>query len=225
MNDQSRGECLAAPANDRIPVYLMFVINPDLIASADTTLTETSYQLLDEILRRAGAESDAAECHGTLVGLACSNPGAGPEPWLDLVLVELDPDDLLVAECRAALLQLYQSCCSDLQSQRMVFDPLLPEDDQHISVRASAMGRWCQGFLFGLSLGGLPEFSSLPGEVPDIITDMSELTRAGVDEGTDEEEGEQAYAELIEFIRVSVRLVHEELNPLPECHDPTPTLH
>lgn len=181
--------------------------------------------MLDEILRRAGAECDAAECHGALAGLACSEPAAGPEPWLQQVMAELDPDSLYVTECRAALLRVYQACLADLDSDQMVFAPMLPDDDDTLSVRAAALGRWCQAFLFGLSLGGLPELSQLPPQVAEIIADLSELTRAGVDERDDEEESESAYAELVEFIRVSVQLVREDLNAFSDSRLSAPTVH
>ncbi len=188
-------------------------------------MTDTTYQMLDEILRRAGAESDAAECHGALSGLASSEPEVGPDPWLAQALMELDPDNLPVSECRAALRQLYHSCRSDLNSDLLRFAPMLPDDSESLSVRASALGRWCQGYLFGLSLGGLPELSLLPPEVTEIISDFSALTRAGIDEREDEEESEIAYAELVEFIRVSVQLVREELDSLSGNQDPAPTVH
>ena len=181
--------------------------------------------MLDETLRRAGVECDAAECHGALAGLACSEPPVGPEPWLEQVMMELDPDNLHVTECRDALRHVYLACRADLDAAQLPFQPLLPDDEESLSVRASALGRWCQGFLFGLSLGGLPELSLLPGEVSEIITEMSELTRAGVEENEDEEQGERAYAELIEFIRISVHLVREELNALSESQEPAPTVH
>lgn len=181
--------------------------------------------MLDEILRRAGAECDAAECHGALAGLACCEPAAGPEPWLEQVMAELDPGSLHVAECRSALLQVYRASLADLDSEQMVFAPMLPDDDESLSVRAAALGRWCQAFLFGLSLGGLPELSRLPPQVSEIIADLSELTRAGVDEREDEEASESAYAELVEFIRVSVQLVREDLNALSGNRLPAPTVH
>ena len=44
-----------------------------------------------------------------------------------------------------------------------------------------------------------------------IIKDFLEITRASVNEETDEEENEGAFNEVMEYIRVSVQLVYEEL--------------
>ena len=40
---------------------------------------------------------------------------------------------------------------------------------------------------------------------------MLQVTRAGVDEGADEESNEAAYAEVLEYIRVAAQLAFEEL--------------
>lgn len=186
---------------------------------------ESNYQILDDLLRRADAECDAAECHGALTGLACYGAAKGADAWLEQVSGDLDPEDVNVAECRAMILQVYRNCCIDLESELMSFQPLLPDDSESLAVRAAALGRWCQGFLFGLSLGGLPDLESLPGDVAEIIRDLSEITRAGIDDGSDEEESEKYYVELVEFVRVSAQLIHEELQPAAEAHESAPTLH
>ena len=46
--------------------------------------------------------------------------------------------------------------------------------------------------------------------VADIIRDMLEITRA-TSSGMEEEEAEDAYIQLVEYIRVAAQLVYEEL--------------
>jgi len=41
---------------------------------------------------------------------------------------------------------------------------------------------------------------------------MLEITRAEVDEETDDESNEAAYAELVEYLRVAAQLAYEELS-------------
>jgi hypothetical protein len=53
----------------------------------------------------------------------------------------------------------------------------------------------------------------------DIIKDMLQITRATVDEDTDDETNESAYAELVEYLRVAVQLTYEEL---AEFRSPAP---
>ena len=45
---------------------------------------------------------------------------------------------------------------------------------------------------------------------------MAQITRATVEEGSDVEANEQAYAELVEYLRVATQLAFEELADLRE---------
>lgn len=186
---------------------------------------ESSYQVLDELLLRADAECDAAECHGVVTGLACSGETQGVDAWLVHIIGDLDPAESQVAECRAMIVQVYRSCRADLESELMTFEPMLPDDTESLSVRAAALGRWCQGFLFGLSFARLPDLESLPGDIAEIIRDLSEISRAGADDDGDEDESEKSYLEIVEFVRVSAQLVHEELQSAADTTDAAPTLH
>ncbi|MGH8322977.1 MAG: UPF0149 family protein, partial [Steroidobacteraceae bacterium] len=96
----------------------------------------------------------------------------------------------------------------------MEFDLLLPEDAASLDTRTVALAQWCQGFLYGLGGSAIQDASGLPGEVGEIVRDLSEITRAGGDGGQSVEANESAYVELVEFVRVGVQLVFEELGPL-----------
>jgi hypothetical protein len=88
---------------------------------------------------------------------------------------------------------------------------LLPGDETPVTERATALGQWCQGFLYGLGSSPLPDVDQLPEEVAEIVRDLTALTQIGVDADEPLEESEQAYAELVEFVRVGVQLLHDEL--------------
>ena len=47
----------------------------------------------------------------------------------------------------------------------------------------------------------------------EVVRDFDEITRVDVDGGDSEEQNESAYAELVEFVRVGVQLVFDELGP------------
>ena len=103
---------------------------------------------------------------------------------------------------------------------------LLPGDEQPIDARATALGQWCQGFLYGLGTSAIDDVTRLPGEVGEIVRDLSEITRIGVDGSETLETNESAYAELVEFVRVGVQLLFEELAPYRVVPPPvTESLH
>ncbi len=110
----------------------------------------------------------------------------------------------------------------------MSFAPLLPTDDAPIGDRTLALGEWCQGFLYGLGSGvAVPEASGLPGDAAEVLRDMTEITHVDVDPEDDLESNESAYAELVEFVRVGVQLLYDQLQPLREPREDTApeTLH
>ena len=96
----------------------------------------------------------------------------------------------------------------------MEFEPLLPDDEQPLNGRANALALWCTGFLYGLGTGQISDLEALNGDVGEIVRDFTEISRATGDDADADESNEQAYAELVEFIRVAAQVVFEELLPL-----------
>src|SRR5690606_26274249 len=110
---------------------------------------------------------------------------------------------------RAAVAAVYDETVGRLQEADRLFSPLLPGDDEPLSVRSEAMADWCSGFLYGLGAGGIADLSVLPEDVREIAGDIIEISRAG-GEGEGEED-EAAYMELVEYLRAGVTLVFEIL--------------
>ncbi len=110
-----------------------------------------------------------------------------------------------------ALRSLYFVTSETLAGTDLEFQPLLPEDEQPLSERTAALAQWCVGFLYGLGSGAIDDLKTLPGEVGEVVRDFDDITRVGVDGGETDEQNESAYAELVEFVRVGVQLVFEEL--------------
>lgn len=169
---------------------------------------------LDTALRRCGASWDAAQTHGLLAGrLAIAGVDSGFD-WLSQVLEGTELSDALRSECEAMLGALFESTYRQLTSRQSEFEPLLPDDDESTAVRAAGLARWCEGFLHGLvsSKHGDALKDRLSTEpLADIIRDMLQITRAAVDDDSDIESDEEAYVELVEYLRVAVQLTYEEL--------------
>lgn len=183
---------------------------------------EIEYDDLDGALRRCGSNWDAAQVHGLLSSrLAVSGPGAGFE-WLQVVLEGTDPANALRAECELMLSDLFETAGRQLSERMSEFSPLLPADADSTEARVAALAHWCEGYLHGLVSGGhegaLKERLAAD-PIADIIKDMLEITRA-TDGGEDDESTEDAYTELVEYLRVAAQLVYEELadlrNPQPD---------
>ena len=74
-----------------------------------------------------------------------------------------------------------------------------------------ALSAWCEGFLYGISTGKALNLKQCSPELKEILKDFTDFTRAGMDEDSDVELEEGAYAELVEYIRVGAQLVYMEL--------------
>lgn len=183
---------------------------------------KVAFDELDAALRCCGSNWDAAQAHGLLTGrLAVGGAPAGPD-WLLLVLEDTDERDADRQECQKILDSLYQATFWELSERLSEFRPLLPDDDVGAEQRAGAMAHWCEGFLHGLVSAehdkALKE--RLAGEpLADIIRDMLQITRASVDEESDAETNEAAYAEILEYIRVAAQLAYEELSDIRHAEE------
>jgi len=168
------------------------------------------YDRTQQLLAQERSLADAAEAHGTLAGCLCATAGYRLEDWLREIL----PEGRAAPETAAALEGLFTATAAALTQPDMEFEPLLPADEQPIDVRTAALAQWCQGFLYGLGAGAISDATELPGDAGEIVRDLSEISRAGVDATQEEESNEAAYAELVEFVRVGVQLLFEELAAL-----------
>ena len=165
------------------------------------------YSHVQQLLAAERSLADASEAHGTLAGCLCAASGYRCEDWLREIL----PDGRADAAAAAILAELYTATAAALLDPDMEFALLLPEDAQPLTVRTAALAEWCQGFLYGLGAGSIPDASRLPGDAGEIVRDFVEISRADVDPGQADESNESAYAELVEFVRVGVQLLYEEL--------------
>lgn len=175
------------------------------------------HKSLDAALRRCGAGWNAAQAHGLLCGLLAVLGTDGAVRWLERVLAQADADDALRTECAGMLESLFQVTWRQLAERQSEFELLLPGDAADTEVRAAAIGGWAEGFLHGLvSEKTSAELKQRLSEEPmsTLIRDLLEISRASVGEDDDEETNEQAYAELVEYVRVAAQLAYEELADL-----------
>jgi uncharacterized protein YgfB (UPF0149 family) len=170
-------------------------------------MMQPDYTRMQQVLAQQHSLADAAEAHGTLAGCLCGASGYRFEDWLKEIL----PDGRAGVAAQATLRELYDATAAALIQPDMQFDLLLPEDSAPLPERAQELAQWCQGFLYGLGAGRIQDPGQLPGEVGEIVRDFIEITRADVDTDAVDEASENAYAELVEFVRVGVQLLFEEL--------------
>ena len=182
------------------------------------------YDQINDALQGLSSEFDAAEFHGQLCGLLCTLDRLQLPDWLALSLPGYDVETISAVshELFQALLVTSQA---GLSSQDFGFQLLLPDDTAGLGARIEALGNWCQGFLLGISHGGVSDIQALPGELPEIVKDFLNISQAESFELSDEEEDETAYMELVEYVRVGAQLFHEEMRGQQDVESVPPGTH
>ncbi len=174
------------------------------------------YLEMQEKLIACDSQCGSAEAHGVLCGLLCSGADDAERRWLSELLPDGSELDLLQRECRQLLSRLHQQTHEAISGPGLGFSPLLPDDQSPLRERGKAMAEWCQGFLYGVGLSGIDPERQLSAETREALRDFTEITRLDLDALEDDEEQEDALAEVTEFLWVAAMLVYEEL-----VHDPT----
>jgi uncharacterized protein YgfB (UPF0149 family) len=179
-----------------------------------TSTNPPSFDVVDRALRQLGATEGVTEAHGSLCGFTCILGPRARAVWVAGLVdtgIETASADAADAEI---LSELAIATTAALSDAAMAFYPLLPPDDRPLSSRADGLAEWCSGFMHGLGEAAAsdPGHDILGGEVVrEIMEDFAEIARVTLGEEETDLEAEAAYTELVEFVRVSVQLIFEEL--------------
>lgn len=177
----------------------------------DTQLPE--FYTLEDTLLRVDADFSASEVHGIACAVLAFNNQYSEKAWQNQVL-KGDTRDFYVQEARKLLEQLFNATLWQLNSGDLNFELLLPPEQDSLEAQVTALQKWCQGFAFGLALSGLKTMQDLPEDTRDWVQDIVKIGAAGEMDVHDEDESEEAFMELAEFVRVGVLMMNEELQPV-----------
>lgn len=181
------------------------------------------------ILSQAGADCSASELHGVLSGLLAAGARLNRAALVKTLEAHADPQQAFNDGFIAGLWQLQLKTLEDLGADELVYQPLLPDDEDDLGIRVIALGDFCRGLLAGFGLGAQASHPALAQEsVRETLQDIVNISQVdSVDEV--DEDGEIAYAELHEFVRLGVIHLFEEMAPREEhahdAADPAPTMH
>lgn len=160
--------------------------------------------------------AELAECHGVLCGMICAEAGKTAGDFIHQLeaLRLLDEPGLALHE---VMVEAFESTLQQLEDSDFGFRLWLPDDDQPLDQRTDALAQWCTGFLAGLGLrGSLPQLST---EALEALDDLQQIARAAhATAGDDDappgpvgEADEQAFCEIVEYVRVVTLMLREEL--------------
>lgn len=147
-----------------------------------------------------------AETHGVVIGLLAGGPHQSDSELADQ-LAKLQVGDWNSSRIQDDLGPAISTLRSELASPDMDFKPLLPTDDRPLVERTRCLGSWVSGFLAGFGAGA-PKLKN--PDSSEALRLLEQIARAGTDPEADDEEQEQAFTELSEFVRVATLLLREE---------------
>ncbi len=153
--------------------------------------------------RALGLAASPAELHGGLCGWLAAG-GADIVAWPASVLAD---DSLAAPAPDSTLDRLRQAVVAQLEDRDFAFELVLAAPAAPLQERTDALFDWCRAFLggFGLAAGKRPALSE---EGEEALQDLARLAQASSDQFDSGDEDEDALAEIEEFVRVAVLLLH-----------------
>lgn len=189
------------------------------------------HEKLQDLLKLTGDRQfpDGSELHGVLCAHALRPQDAAAAEelarWLDVAGDQSGELAAALAEEHAAL-----------TAQAMDYQLYLPGDGTDLALRTQALAAWCGGFVSGMGVyeDWLPEAprasgqdaaAQSAGDVREALADLTQIARAGMDTESGSEAEEQAFAEIVEYVRVAVQLIQNTLQQQSGSAMPPPVLH
>lgn len=177
-----------------------------------------THELLQARLQQLSLPMAADALHGTLAGLACAGVAPDNADWLEQLSECLDGAELDAH--REAMAALHELVVRDLTDGDLGFQPLLPDAEEFLSVRARALARWSEGFVCGF-VAVQRDLSADDREVLDDIAAISQLddeeslaeaglNRSALNDPAVADSNERDFMELCEYVRLAAMDLYRE---------------
>lgn len=189
-----------------------------LLQCYHTPMLNVTFAEINAELHSIEPQLDAAEVHGCLCGTLCTVKNPSVRQWLQEMLIAEGDDQPVEAfdhhelPASPALELLFGETSQALQADAMEFMLLLPDDDVPLAMRVAAMAQWVAGFLYGFGIGAVHAIE-FPEPVSEALHDFTQIARANPEEVVESDEDEEAYTELVEYLRAAVQVIYDELAP------------
>jgi uncharacterized protein len=170
-----------------------------------TKSTSPSYLALDQALSKTSLKLHASQAHGLVCGIVCGSTSDNTE-WEKLIAGENEPK-----QTHEVLQEVYNMSQNQLEDFLFEFELVLPDDDVDLPERAEALTLWAQGFLTGLKMVGVTIVDRDPSDLTEAINDIIEIAKMNFEQVIASEEDEVAYSDLVEYVRMAVILIYQEL--------------
>lgn len=171
----------------------------------------------------AGLTTNPAELQATLCGRLSGGQRLSDRKVLEVAADLLDASASTMAAIKSEVLQLYKDTVKQLEDSNILFELLLPDDDDSLHERIETLSHWCQNYLSGLGQSGLSGDAPLAKDVSEAMRDLAAIAMADSGDSDDDldpytssidEQDEASFFELVEYVRVAVTLVYAEIKQM-----------
>ncbi len=169
-------------------------------------VTKLSYNELEKALNKTTLKLHPSQVHGLVCGFLCGHP-KDTKAWEELVAGKDESEATHIV-----LQSLYDLSAKQLREFLFEFQLMLPKDTKELPERAEALTLWCQGMLTGLKMAEVPITDRQPSELTEAINDLIEVAKMNYEDVVASEEDEAAYTDLVEYIRMVVTFIYQDLH-------------
>jgi len=140
--------------------------------------------------------SSPSELHGLLTGIVCVTQSPSREEWQQILSTLAVPE--LTEEALDLLVEETEDVSHALSDDELDYLPMLPDDTHALDERVQALADWCAGVVLGF---GLASGQIRPDEI-ELVEHLQDVAAVEFEESDNDEEGEESYEELYEFVRL-----------------------
>lgn len=185
---------------------------------------QMTYESITEILKANDIIVDAAEVQGILCGMLAGGMDLDNQQWLEALADLINQSQALNDNAQSIVVALFDQVCQQFVESDFSLTLCIPDDDESINIRGSALVNWVQGFLLGFGLYQ-NDLTKCSDDAKEALEDFSQIAK--MDENMDDdEESEQAFVEVLEYVRVSAMLCFNELGKsIIDSRQQSPVIH
>lgn len=140
--------------------------------------------------------SSPSELHGILTGIVCVTEAPTQEQW-SLILSTLNVPTL-DHDALQLLTEEAEDTAHALSEDDLDYIPMLPDDKNTLQDRVFALADWCAGVVLGFGLAS----GHIRSDERELIGHLQDVAAVEFEDSDDDEEGEESYQELYEFVRL-----------------------
>lgn len=165
------------------------------------------YQSLNSELKVQSVGVNASELHGFISGILAG--GVTDNSWKVLLNDMVNDGQAFSGSLAKLINELYETTEQQFISDEFDFSLLI--DEEELFTKIDDTVAWTNHFLLGLGLAQ-PQLSNIKGDVGEAIYDLRQIIQLGYDEDDDQEELAFAFEEILEYIRMTAILCHDEFS-------------